>query len=66
MLKILFTGKSLIQLNFKVNIHITYNALTLILFIVLRMFIIYDLSINSTVRAAATLLSKSFKSELPV
>ena len=46
MLKIILTGKSLIQLNFKVNIHITYNALTLILFIVLRMFIIYDLSIN--------------------
>jgi len=49
MLKIILTGKSLIQLNFKVNIHITYNALTLILFIVLRMLIIYDLSVHSTV-----------------
>ena len=46
MLKIILTGKSLIQLNFKVNIHITYNALTLILFIVLRMLIIHDLSID--------------------
>ena len=45
MLKIILTGKSLIQLNFKVNIHITYNALTLILFIVLRMLIIHDLSV---------------------
>ena len=47
MLKIILTGKSLIQLNFKVNIHITYNALTLILFIVLRMLIIHDLSIDA-------------------
>ena len=46
MLKIILTGKSLIQLNFKVNIHITYSALALILFIVLRMFIIYALSID--------------------
>ena len=46
MLKIILTGKSLIQLNFIVNIHITYNALTLILFIVLRMLIIHDLSID--------------------
>jgi hypothetical protein len=46
MLKIILTGKSLIQLNFIVNIHITYNALTLILFIVLRMLIIHYLSID--------------------
>ena len=46
MVKIILTGKNLIQLNFKVNIHITYNALTLILFIVLRMSIIHDLSID--------------------
>ena len=45
MVKIILTGKNLIQLNFKVNIHITYNALTLILFIVLRMFM---LNFNST------------------
>ena len=46
MVKIILTGKSLIQLNFKVNIHITYNALTLILFIVLRILIIYDLYVH--------------------
>ena len=46
MVKIILTGKNLIQLNFKVNIHITYNALTLILFIVLRMLIINDLSVE--------------------
>ena len=46
MVKIILTGKNLIQLNFKVNIHITYNALALILFIVLRMLIIHDLSID--------------------
>ena len=46
MLNIILIGKSLIQLNFIVNIHITYNALTLILFIVLRMLIIFDLSVD--------------------